>query len=1405
MQLDPGAAARTTTWNVDYGFGSTPTTFNNATTAPVTLTTTSGTWGSTSVTVNFGSALNNQSGPVWIRIAAKSASSGTGSRPVTAIDYFNLTWAASPSITGAATSTAFTTTYGTASTAQSFSISGSNLTANLVATAPTGFEVSNDGTTYASTATFTQTSGSASGTLRVRLAANATVLGTYNSQNIVLSSTGATSVNIATASSGNAVATKALTITGLSAANKNWNGNTTASVTGTPAYSGLVNSESFSVTGTVTWAFADANVGSNKTLTPTGSFNSPSTNYTVTQPTLTANIAAVAPEAPTITGITAGNGQLSVAFTAPTSNGGASITNYKYSIDGGALVLVGSTSSPFIITGLTNGQLYAVQLYAVNSAGDSLASSVVNGTPLAPSSPTITLAPTTFASAFNTTYGTASSTQTFTVSGSTLGGDVTVTAPAGLEISLSSGSGYADSLTLSQTSGAVSSTTIYARLKATAAAGSYNSATIGVSGGGATAQSVSTTSSGNVVGQAALTITGIGIANKVYDRATSATITGTAAYGGLQNGESFSVTGTPSASFATATVGLAKPVTVTGYNAPNSNYTLTQPTLAADISAVALTVTGATVTPKSYDGNTVATIAGATLSGVISPDVVTLTGGTSGAFANANVGTGIAVSTTMGITGADAGNYSFTAPTGLVGEITKATAVITFNSLPAGKKVGDGAFSAGATTTAGTLSYSSSNPNVATVDGSGIITLVAPGVTMITANVAGTANYNAAAPASQTLNVAAASTPGSTANSTISWNFGTASTSSGAVANLTVGDVTQGNNNGTTALLTTTSGSGTSYTGASAGNNAGAAARIGALSTAAGGSAYFEFILTPAAGYSFTITSISFGARSTSTGPQAYSLRSSADGYASDLSSGVIVNDSTWALESNTGLGISRSAVTTYRIYGHSGAGSPSANSANWRIDDLSLEVTVASPEVPAVPTITPSGSFSALSTTYGTASAASITTVTVTGGSLTADIIATAPEGFEVSSDGPTSHGATGNWRTIIHQSGFLGQREFANGTLYLRLAANAPAGSRSGNVVLSSTGATSVNVPVVASTVTAKALSVTAVAKTKIYGEADPALTYTSDGLVNGDALSGSLSRAAGTAVGTYAISQGTLANSNYDISFTGANFTITAASLASGDITITPVGDGSYTASATGVNEFSISYSGRTANGVVTSYGPSSTAPTAPGYYTVTATATGNYSGSNTADYFVAGPVAVADSLTKPADNQPYTIPVSDLLGNDRRITSTGTVETTGLTATEVRAGAGSAARIINFFVQFTPSSETTDTFTYTVSDGTGSATATVTITTEAQAPSFTLQIVKVGAATFVGGNTTVTHDFIGVPNQTYLVEYSTDLNGAWTSAGNQSTGATGSFSVTFTKSGDVAADWTAHMYFRARLVR
>ena len=280
---------------------------------------------------------------------------------------------------------------------------------------------------------------------------------------------------------------------------------------------------------------------------------------------------------------------------------------------------------------------------------------------------------------------------------------------------------------------------------------------------------------------------------------------------------------------------------------------------------------------------------------------------------------------------------------------------------------------------------------------------------------------------------------------------------------------------------------------------------------------------------------------------------------------------------------------------------------------------------------------------------------------------------------------------------------------------------------------------------------------------------------------------------------------AAANYSLgSVSTTTASITAVSLGSGDITITPVGDGSFTASATGVSGFSYSYSGRTASGVATSYGPSSSVPTAPGFYTVTATSTdGNYSGSGSSNYFISGPVAANDAVTKPADNQPFVIEATQVLANDVRITSGGAVSTSGLTVTGVTSGSGNTAEL-DGDVLFTPSSNSTDTFTYTVSDGSKTATATVTVTTESSAPTFTLAIVKLGTATYSAPNTTVTHDFIGVPNQTYLVEYTTNLNGTWTSAGNQSTGATGSFSVTLTTAGNVASSWNTAMFFRAKVV-
>jgi gliding motility-associated-like protein len=83
---------------------------------------------------------------------------------------------------------------------------------------------------------------------------------------------------------------------------------------------------------------------------------------------------------------------------------------------------------------------------------------------------------------------------------------------------------------------------------------------------------------------------------------------------------------------------------------------------------------------------------------------------------------------------------------------------------------------------------------------------------------------------------------------------------------------------------------------------------------------------------------------------------------------------------------------------------------------------------------------------------------------------------------------------------------------------------------------------------TITPKAIAITADAKTKVYGDADPALTYTyTPALIAGDAFTGSLVRISGENVGTYSINQGTLTlSSNYTITYNTNNLTITPKAI-------------------------------------------------------------------------------------------------------------------------------------------------------------------------------------------------------------------------------------------------------------------
>ncbi len=119
-----------------------------------------------------------------------------------------------------------------------------------------------------------------------------------------------------------------------------------------------------------------------------------------------------------------------------------------------------------------------------------------------------------------------------------------------------------------------------------------------------------------------LTISGLTGVNKEFngDR-TSAQATGTPTLVGVVNGDVVTLVGTPVFTFDTADVGTSKTVTASGYSLTNTNaanYSLTQPSVTANITAKAITVTAANVS-IGFGGTVVSSVS---TSGLISPNAI---------------------------------------------------------------------------------------------------------------------------------------------------------------------------------------------------------------------------------------------------------------------------------------------------------------------------------------------------------------------------------------------------------------------------------------------------------------------------------------------------------------------------------------------------------------------------------------------------------------------------------------------------------------------------------------------------------------------------------------------------------------------------------------------------------------
>jgi hypothetical protein len=386
----------------------------------------------------------------------------------------------SGTITRTANLTSFSTCFGTASTVQTFAVTGTFTTTNniIVLTAPTGFELSLPSGSYSSSVTITQaSSGTVSTTVSVRLSATAAV-GTYTGTLNIVSSSASTDLTILMPSS---------TVTGIPTVN---------SITGTlNSCVGGSNTLTSSTTGG-TWessatgiATIDLTTGlvqgvaaGNATITyrvisgvNSSCANSKTAVFTVNPKPVLPNVSlpeilsnatsfffpmSNATGSPDQYSITVGSPAMSnfVAINAGTisgTNGDINIPLPKSKTPGLYRFLLSAKNS-------STGCVSAVRTIGFNVAA--VTRIAINGT----------------LSAFTTCLTTASPSQSFTVTGAELTNNVTITAPNGYEVSrTSSNSGFQDTLVLVQSSGDIASTAIYVRIKATATPSSGTSLSAG--------------------------------------------------------------------------------------------------------------------------------------------------------------------------------------------------------------------------------------------------------------------------------------------------------------------------------------------------------------------------------------------------------------------------------------------------------------------------------------------------------------------------------------------------------------------------------------------------------------------------------------------------------------------------------------------------------------------------------------------------------------------------------------------------------------------------------------------------------------------------------------------------------------------------------------------------------------
>ncbi|HVY07522.1 MAG TPA: YDG domain-containing protein, partial [Burkholderiales bacterium] len=478
---------------------------------------------------------------------------------------------------------------------------------------------------------------------------------------------------------------KGLTVSGLSVANRDYNGSAVATVDVSGAnFAGLIAGDVVHVS--ATGSYADKNAATNKTVTLSSSYSGADAgNYSITsQATATGDIAPAA--------ISVSIANVSKVYDGGTGVGGVTRTLSSGTLYGGDSLTGGSFAYSDKNVGAGNKTVLVsgVGVSDGNGGGNYVVTDLNNTTSSITARPITMSGITATSKVYDGTLTANVSTAGASYAGLVAGDDVLVTA-TGVYGNKNVGTGKTVTLTSSYSG---------------ADAGNYS----------ITSQATTT---GDITPKN-LTVSGLAVANRVYDGTTVASVDVTGAnYAGLVGGDVVHVGAT--GTYADKNAGMNKTVTLSSSysGADAGNYSITsQATTTGDIVAKAVTVSGITAAGKVYDGNSNASVStgGAVVAGLISGDLVTVSA--TGQFDSKNAGTGKTVTLTSTYGGSDAANYSFTDQAGTTANITPKA--LTISGITAAGKVYDGTTTATVSTTG--ISYgglvAGDDLHVATASGS---------------------------------------------------------------------------------------------------------------------------------------------------------------------------------------------------------------------------------------------------------------------------------------------------------------------------------------------------------------------------------------------------------------------------------------------------------------------------------------------------------------------------------------------------------------------------------------------------------------------------------------------------------------------------------------------------------------